>query len=125
MIWCIKTYIIAYVKNTKKIKIMIVFRTVYYHQLMLNHGCILSTVATDAMVPRHQATSIHSADQSAIILNPLPYRNIFFSQNDIRKWNYILKKYTDVHVCICYTTKLIYPVPCFMNVFCQLIIADW
>ena len=26
------------------------------------HGCVVSTVATDALVPKHQAYSIHNAD---------------------------------------------------------------
>ena len=26
------------------------------------HGCVLSVVATDALVPKHQAISTHSAD---------------------------------------------------------------
>ena len=31
------------------------------------HGCILSTVATDGLVLKHQAFSIHSADKIFII----------------------------------------------------------
>ena len=39
-----------------------------YHQAELTpkhretHGCVVSTVATDALVLKHQAISIHSAD---------------------------------------------------------------
>ena len=31
------------------------------------HGCIFSTVATDALVLKHQANNIHSADKMHII----------------------------------------------------------
>ena len=37
------------------------------HQEM--HCCIVSTVATDALVLKHQATSIHSADKTFIVLD--------------------------------------------------------
>ena len=33
------------------------------------HGCIISTVATDALVLKHQSISIHSADQISIALD--------------------------------------------------------
>ena len=33
------------------------------------HGCILSTLATDALVLKHQAISIHSADKIFIVLD--------------------------------------------------------
>ena len=32
------------------------------HKQLETHGCVLSTVATDALVLKHQAISIHSAD---------------------------------------------------------------
>ena len=32
------------------------------HKQLKMHGCIISTVATDALVLKHQAISIHSAD---------------------------------------------------------------
>ena len=34
------------------------------------HGCIISTVATDALVLKHQAISIHNAGWIFIVLNP-------------------------------------------------------
>ena len=34
------------------------------------HGCVLSTVATDALVLKHQAISIHSAEKISIVLDP-------------------------------------------------------
>ena len=33
------------------------------------HGCLLSTVATDALVLKHQTISIHSADKTFIVLD--------------------------------------------------------
>ena len=33
------------------------------------YGCVLSTVATDTLVPRHQAISIHSANQIYIAVD--------------------------------------------------------
>ena len=35
------------------------------------YGCILSTVATDALVLKHQAISIHSADWISIMLDKI------------------------------------------------------
>ena len=39
------------------------------HKQLETHGCILSTVATDALVLKHQAISIHSVDQIFITLD--------------------------------------------------------
>ena len=33
------------------------------------HGCIVITVATDALVLKHQAISIHNADKTFIVLD--------------------------------------------------------
>ena len=33
------------------------------HKQLETHGCVLSTVAADGLVLKHQAISIHSADQ--------------------------------------------------------------
>ena len=33
------------------------------------HGCVVSTVATDALVLKHQAITIHNADQTFIVLD--------------------------------------------------------
>ena len=32
------------------------------------HGCVVSAVATDALVLKHQAISIHNADKTFIVL---------------------------------------------------------
>ena len=32
------------------------------HKQLETHGCVINTVATDALVLKHQATSINSAD---------------------------------------------------------------
>ena len=33
------------------------------------HGCVVSTVATDALVLKHQAITIHNADETFIVLD--------------------------------------------------------
>ena len=38
------------------------------HKQLESHGCLISTVATDALGPKHQAISIHSADLVSIVL---------------------------------------------------------
>ena len=40
------------------------------HKQLDTHECVLSTVATDALVLKQQGISIHSADQIAIALDP-------------------------------------------------------
>ena len=40
------------------------------HKLLKMHGCIVSAVATDALVLKHQAISIHNADWIYIALDP-------------------------------------------------------
>ena len=39
------------------------------HKRLETNECILSTVATDALVLKHQAIRIHSADQMSIALD--------------------------------------------------------
>ena len=58
------------------------------------HVCVVSTVATDALVLKHQAISSHSADLTFIVLDQFSYKNIAHKVNSIRKWNHILKKMT-------------------------------
>ena len=41
------------------------------HEQLESHGCILSTVATDGLVLKHQAISMHSADQIFFVLDQL------------------------------------------------------
>ena len=53
------------------------------------HGCIVSTVATDALVLKHQA--IHYSWISFIYIY---IKNIAHKVNRIRKWNHILKRMT-------------------------------
>ena len=49
------------------------------------HGCVLSTVATDVLVLKHQAISIHCADQISIALIEFRNKNITFIVSNIRK----------------------------------------
>ena len=44
----------------------------------------LSTVGTDAPVLKHQVISIHSAGEIVIALDYFSYRNITFTEKDIR-----------------------------------------
>ena len=56
------------------------------------HRCVVSTEATDALVLKHQAISIHNAYLTFIVLNQFHIQNIVHKVNSIRKWNHILKK---------------------------------
>ena len=47
------------------------------------HGCILSIVATDALVLKHQAISVYSADWIFFSSGPFSYRNIAVTVNSI------------------------------------------
>ena len=66
------------------------------------HACIPSTVVTDALLLKHQAISIHSANQRFMVLNQeLLYwtgstRKSTCTINNIRKWNYIFRKMTQL-----------------------------
>ena len=42
------------------------------------HECVLSTVATDALVLKHQAICIHSADEISIVLGQFHTKVFFF-----------------------------------------------
>ena len=46
----------------------VVFEGLTHNQLE-THGCILGTVAADALVLKHQAISIYSADKISIVLD--------------------------------------------------------
>ena len=46
-----------------------IFYHVLIHKQLEMHGCVLSTVATDALVLKHQAISIHIADEILILLD--------------------------------------------------------
>ena len=41
------------------------------HRQLETYGCIFSTVATDALVLKHQVISVHSAEYMCILLDPL------------------------------------------------------
>ena len=53
------------------------------HQEM--HVCVVSTVATDALVLKHQAISIHNADWTFIVLDQFDIKSIAHKVNSIRK----------------------------------------
>ena len=56
------------------------------------HGCILTTVATDALVLKQQVIIIHKADQMSKALDQFQIKNILLIGSHIRKYNQILKK---------------------------------
>ena len=45
------------------------------------HGCVFSIVATDALVLKHQAISIHSVDQISSVLGVVSNQNIHSEQH--------------------------------------------
>ena len=49
------------------------------------HGCVVSIVATDALVLKHQAISIHNADWTFIVLDQFHTKNITLMLDSIRK----------------------------------------
>ena len=59
------------------------------HEELERHPCVFSTVATDALVLKHQAISIHCADYIFIVLNQFPTKKFTFMVNNIWKLNNI------------------------------------
>ena len=56
---------------------------------METHGCVFSTVATDAVVLQHKAMSIHSIEQLDIAFNQCYRKETIFIVNNHRKYNQI------------------------------------
>ena len=56
------------------------------------HGCILSMVATDVLVLKHQAISIHNADLILYVLGRFYIKKNTFTVKNPGIWNYILKE---------------------------------
>ena len=54
------------------------------------HGCLVSTVATDALVLKHQAISIHNADETFIVVDQfyikILHKRWTASENEITSW---------------------------------------
>ena len=50
------------------------------HKQLEMYGCILSTVAIDVLVLKHQAISIHKADQISIALDPFLTTNVIHGE---------------------------------------------
>ena len=54
------------------------------------HGCVVSTVATDALLLKHQAISIHNADLTFIVLDQFHIKILHIrwtaSENEITFW---------------------------------------
>ena len=62
------------------------------HKQLETHGCVLSTVATDGLVLKHRAISIHRSDWIFIILDQF-HSEIFWSCGTISKDKIMIKKY--------------------------------
>ena len=63
------------------------------HKQLETHGCIFSTVATDAMVLKHQGISIHSTDCILIYWTSFIQRyHSFREQYQTTKWHFEKKK---------------------------------
>ena len=87
-------------------------RSILTHIQLETHGCVLSTVDTDALVLKHQGISIHRADQIFIVIGPISFRNRTIIGDNTKKRNYILNKNHPVVWGLMYFTFIIsYPVP--------------
>ena len=65
---------------------------------METYGCIISTVATDALVLKHQALSIHSECWSSVYcIEPFAYNDILYLQQTTPETEIIFwkKKYNN------------------------------
>ena len=47
------------------------------HKQLEKHGCIINTVATDNLVLKHQAISIHSADKTFLVFRTISYKKYY------------------------------------------------
>ena len=65
------------IKATRSIAICDQIEEILLHKQLEMHGCIISTVATDALVLKHQAISIHGADGVSVALDQL-HKNIWY-----------------------------------------------
>ena len=57
------------------------------HKPLEMHVCIINSVATDALVQKHHARSIHNADGlecHMYCIGPVSYKKITFTGNNIR-----------------------------------------
>ena len=61
------------------------------HKRLEMQGCIISTMATAALVLKHQAISIHSAMYTMYVFT-VSYKNATFTLSKIRNRDYIFEK---------------------------------
>ena len=66
------------------------------HKWLEMLGCAISTVATPALLLKHQAIHNNCAENNIHCIGPVSYQNITFAAENIRKYNHILKKYTQL-----------------------------
>ena len=62
------------------------------HKPLEIYGCVISTVATDALVPKHHTISIHNADLVSIVLPKIHKKNITFTANNMGDCNLHFEK---------------------------------
>ena len=62
------------------------------HEYEETHGCILSTVATDALVLKHQTISTHSSYQICIVFDHFHRKILHLKQTTLEKEIIYLKK---------------------------------
>ena len=55
------------------------------HTQLEIHGCVISSVATAALVLKHQATSSYTIDEIVIVLDLFQTKNITFVVENARK----------------------------------------
>ena len=64
--WLINKYIvITLIRRQIQKVILMQFPLTFKHRE--THGCVVSTVATEALVLKHQAISIHNADETSFL----------------------------------------------------------
>ena len=66
------------------------------HEQMETHGCVLSTVATDALVLKHQDISIPSADYTCIQLDQFIQKYFSYEEQCYKIKLHFRNKYTVV-----------------------------
>ena len=68
------------------------------HQQLEMHGCILTTVGTDALVLKHQVISIQSASSKFIVLDKFHVKDNIYSQQHQKIISHLKKKYIYIQV---------------------------
>ena len=62
------------------------------------HGCVVRTVATDALVLKHQAISMHNADWTFIVLDQFHIKNIAHKVNSTVATEAVVQKHQAISI---------------------------